>query len=160
MSKRRRRENARTPFHPVDVHVGRRMRQRRTMLGLSQTTLGTAAGLTFQQVQKYENGSNRVSASRLVEFAEALDVPIAYFFEEQPTTAVHSVSSRRAKSRRAGTPLQKDDDPMAQRETLQLVRAYYRIREPCVRKRLYEMIVAIGPASERAPSGKKHDTGK
>ncbi len=69
------------PFHQVDVHVGVRMRQRRTLLGMSQTKLGDAVGLTFQQVQKYERGSNRMGSSRIFEFAKALDVPVAYFFE-------------------------------------------------------------------------------
>ena len=70
--------------HPVDAHVGIRMRQRRTLLGMSQTRLGDAVGLTFQQVQKYERGANRVGSSRLFEFAKALDVPVSYFFDEMP----------------------------------------------------------------------------
>src|SRR5207344_3086974 len=68
--------------HPVDVHVGARMRQRRTLLGMSQEKLGTAVGLTFQQIQKYERGSNRIGSSRLFEFAKVLDVPVSYFFDE------------------------------------------------------------------------------
>lgn len=71
---------AKTP-HAVDVHVGNRVRMRRIMLGLSQPDLGNACGITFQQIQKYENGSNRISASRLVEFATTLKVPVAWFFE-------------------------------------------------------------------------------
>ena len=63
--------------HPVDVHVGARMRQRRTLLGMSQEKLGTAVGLTFQQIQKYERGSNRIGSSRLYEFAKVLDVPVS-----------------------------------------------------------------------------------
>ena len=72
--------------HPVDVHVGARMRQRRTLLGMSQEKLGTAVGLTFQQIQKYESGSNRIGSSRLYEFAKVLDVPVSYFFDEMPST--------------------------------------------------------------------------
>ena len=70
--------------HPVDVHVGTRMRQRRTLLGMSQEKLGKAVGLTFQQIQKYERGANRMGSSRLYEFARVLDVPISYFFDEMP----------------------------------------------------------------------------
>src|SRR5712671_7409467 len=73
--------------HAVDIHVGARMRQRRTLLGMSQTKLGDAVGLTFQQIQKYERGSNRVSSSRLFEFAKVLDVPVSYFFDEMPSNA-------------------------------------------------------------------------
>src|SRR5882762_7396194 len=73
--------------HPVDVHVGARMRQRRTLLGMSQEKLGTAVGLTFQQIQKYERGSNRIGSSRLFEFAKVLDVPVSYFFDEMPSNA-------------------------------------------------------------------------
>src|SRR5213079_845292 len=74
--------------HPVDVHVGARMRQRRTLLGMSQEKLGTAVGLTFQQIQKYERGSNRIGSSRLFEFAKALAVPVAYFLREMPPSAL------------------------------------------------------------------------
>src|SRR4030081_2188422 len=74
--------------HPVDVHVGARMRQRRTLLGMSQEKLGTAVGLPFQQIQKYERGSNRISSSRLFEFAKVLDVPVSYFFDEMPSNAL------------------------------------------------------------------------
>jgi transcriptional regulator with XRE-family HTH domain len=70
--------------NPIDVHVGQRMRQRRTLLGMSQSVLGDAIGLTFQQVQKYERGANRVSGSRLFDLGRVLDVPVAYFFEEMP----------------------------------------------------------------------------
>ena len=68
--------------HPVDVHVGTRVRLRRTLLGMSQEKLGEAIGLTFQQVQKYERGTNRIGASRLYELSRVLDVPVGFFFEE------------------------------------------------------------------------------
>ncbi len=73
--------------NPVDVHVGARLRQRRTLLGMSQTTLGDALGMSFQQVQKYEKGTNRISASRLFNLARVLDVPIQYFLDDM-TTAI------------------------------------------------------------------------
>ena len=77
--------------NPVDVHVGTRMRLRRTLLGLSQEKLGAAIGLTFQQVQKYERGANRISASRLFDLARILDVPVSFFFDDMPD-AVQSSS--------------------------------------------------------------------
>src|SRR5258708_23755034 len=74
--------------HPVDVHVGARMRQRRTLLGMSQSKVGDAVALTFQQIQKYERGSNRIGSSRLFEFPKVLDVPVSYFFGEMPSNAL------------------------------------------------------------------------
>src|SRR5258708_19721241 len=74
--------------HRVDTHVGTRMRQRRTLLGMSQSKVGDAVGLTFQQIQKYERGSNRIGSSRLYEFAKVLDVPVSYFFDEMPSNAL------------------------------------------------------------------------
>ena len=90
--------------HPVDVHVGARMRQRRTLLGMSQEKLGTAVGLTFQQIQKYERGSNRIGSSRLYEFAKVLDVPVSYFFDEMPSNALSGrpMSGRGRKGVRRG----------------------------------------------------------
>ena len=129
--------------HPVDVHVGARMRQRRTLLGRSQEKLGTAVGLTFQQIQKYERGSNRIGSSRLFEFAKVLDVPVSYFFDEMPSKA-----RGRKGFGEAATPLEQEkDDPLAKRETLELVRAYYKIRTAGVRKRIFEMVKAVGAAS-------------
>ena len=133
------------PFHPVDIHVGTRVRQRRALLGMSQTTLGDAVDLTFQQIQKYEGGKNRISASRLVEFAKVLDVPVTHFFEEMPANALRGRSGKNV--REEGTPFEKEKDPLIRRETLELVRAYYKIREPRVRKRLFEMVKAVGAAS-------------
>jgi transcriptional regulator with XRE-family HTH domain len=134
---------------PVDVHVGARVRLRRTLLGMSQTALADAIGLTFQQVQKYENGTNRISASRLFELARLLDVPVEYFFEEMPTAVAASspaTGSAAKRSGRAKQPMSYELGPMAKRETLELVRAYYKIKNPEVRKQLYEMTMALGAA--------------
>jgi len=121
------------------------MRQRRTLLGMSQEKLGTAVGLTFQQIQKYERGSNRIGSSRLYEFAKVLDVPVSYFFDEMPSSAL---SGRGRKGfGEAGTPFEQEKDPLIKRETLELVRAYYKIREGRVRKRIFEMVKAVGAAS-------------
>src|ERR1700710_2338938 len=123
--------------HPVDVHVGARMRQRRSLLGMSQTNLGTAVGLTFQQIQKYERGANRIGSSRLFEFAKVLDVPVSYFFDEMPSNALagRPMWGRGKKGfGEAATPFEREKDPLIERETLELVRAYYKIRENRVRK--------------------------
>jgi len=131
-------------FHYVDVHVGARMRQRRTLLGMTQTSLAHAVGLTFQQVQKYERGSNRMGSSRLYEFAKALGVPVTYFFDGMPSNAPSGHVRNGLREER--TPFEEDADPMVKRETLQLVRAYYKIRQGRVRKRIFEMVKAVGAA--------------
>jgi transcriptional regulator with XRE-family HTH domain len=132
------------------MYVGIRMRQRRTLLAMSQTTLGDAVGLTFQQVQKYERGSNRISSSRLYEFAKVLDVPVSYFFDEMPSNALSGrpMSDRSHNSvGEADTPFEQRKDPLIKRETLELVRAYYKIRDGGVRKRIFEMVKSVGVAS-------------
>ncbi len=126
----------------VDAHVGLRVRQRRTLLGMSQTQLGEALGLTFQQVQKYERGFNRVGASRLWELSRVLGVPITYFFEgiepdTQPVPVREMPDSMKASA-----------DPLNKRETLELVRAYYRIQDVAVRRRLCDLIRQIAGAAE------------
>ena len=131
--------------HPVDVHVGARARQRRTLLGMSQTDLGDALGLTFRQIQKYERGPNRISASRLYDLARVFDVPIEYFFEDMsPEIAVGAPApKRRGKAKKLSSQAL---DPMAKQETLELVRAYYEIGDVDVRKHLREMVRVLGPA--------------
>ncbi len=127
--------------HPVDIYVGSRVRLRRTLMGLSQEKLGEAVGLTFQQIQKYERGSNRIGASRLKEFSEILEVPVSFFFEgsdDEPSSL--------SRNQRQGSLSAKqtfEDDPLNKRETLELVRAYYRIKDPLVRKRIFEMVKAL-----------------
>lgn len=151
--------------HPVDAHVGTRIRQRRTLLGMSQEKLGGAVGLTFQQIQKYERGANRIGSSRLYEFSKILDVPVSHFFEEMPANVL--VGSRRGRGREGATAgdassINDDDrDPLAKRETLELVRAYYKIDEGKVRKRVFEMVKAVGSASRThklAFAGKRKGT--
>ena len=131
---------------PIDVHVGSRIRLRRTLLGMSQERLGDQLGLTFQQVQKYERGINRVGASRLFDLARVLDVPISFFFDDMPDGLAGSIGGG---SRRAlGMADAQDafgDDTMTRRETLELVRAYYRITDPAVRKRVFDLIKSMGP---------------
>ncbi len=129
---------------PVDVHVGARVRLRRTLLGMSQEKLGEGIGLTFQQIQKYERGANRIGSSRLYDLSRVLDVPVEFFFDDMsPAVAAISPAQRRHKAKE---PPSYELDPMATRETLELVRAYYKISDPQVRKRVYELTKALGAA--------------
>ena len=120
----------------IDGHVGSRVRTRRTLLGLSQEMLGEALGISFQQLQKYERGSNRISASRLYHLSKILDVPVSYFYEDMA-------------DEQTGPQTQptEEGDTMHKRETLELVRAYYRIENAAVRQRLREMVREV--AGER-----------
>ncbi len=115
---------------------------RRTLLGMSQEKLGEAIGLTFQQVQKYERGANRVGASRLYDLSRVLDVPVSFFFEDLPGAAGIEAGA-------AAQPTEKaEHDPMLKRETLELVRAYYRIPDSHVRRRLFELAKALAKTAE------------
>ncbi len=131
--------------NPVDVHVGGRVRLRRTLLGMSQEKLGEAIGLTFQQVQKYERGANRIGSSRLFDLSRVLDVSIGFFFDEMSDET--AAKSPRQIMGMAEIQSTFEPDPMAKRETLELVRAYYRINDPKVRKRLFEMTKALAAFS-------------
>jgi transcriptional regulator with XRE-family HTH domain len=134
-----------TRASPIDVHVGTRIRLRRTLLGMSQERLGEALGLTFQQVQKYERGVNRVGASRLFDLSRVLDVPIAFFFDDmpEPLAAAHGGQAYRRVVGFAETQEAFGDETMNRRETLELVRAYYRITDPSVRKRVFDLIKSL-----------------
>ncbi len=149
MAKSKSRRGRGAGISPIDVHVGARLRVRRTLLGMSQTELGDAIGLTFQQVQKYENGANRISASRLFALSRVLDVAIQYFFDDMPT-AVAASSPTNKKRGRAKKPPRYEPDPMAKRETLELVRAYYKIGDPEIRKHLLAMTETLGAAASRS----------
>ncbi|MCC7048446.1 MAG: helix-turn-helix transcriptional regulator [Alphaproteobacteria bacterium] len=129
--------------HPIDVHVGARIRLRRTLLGLSQERLGELIGLTFQQVQKYERGSNRVGASRLYDLSRVLDVPMSFFFEDMTEELPAKPGKRRASDERAEFD---GKAPIAKRETLELVRAYYRIDDTSVRQRVFDLIKTMSAA--------------
>ncbi|MEM7041927.1 MAG: helix-turn-helix transcriptional regulator [Pseudomonadota bacterium] len=134
--------------NPIDVHVGKRLRLRRTLLGMSQERLGDLLGLTFQQVQKYERGVNRIGSSRLYELGQILDVPVSFFFDDmvgsrlsggmQRPLAGLADEAERFENGQEGTLL------LERRETLELIRAYYRINDSQVRKRLFELAKALG----------------
>ncbi|SDI92889.1 helix-turn-helix domain-containing protein [Lutimaribacter saemankumensis] len=113
--------------HPVDVHVGKRIRQRRWLVGMTQQQLAESVGIKFQQIQKYETGANRVSASRLWDIAEALDVDVSFFFE-----GLNSASQD------ANTPQDMPQDLLGDKEAMDLVRSYYAIPEN-QRRRLFEL---------------------
>jgi len=133
--------------NPIDVHVGSRVRLRRTLLGMSQEKLGEAIGLTFQQVQKYERGANRIGASRLFDLSRVLDVPVSFFFDDMPADAAAAPVDDDSPAPDDGRSGGYEPDPMAKRETLELVRAYYRINDPSVRKRLFELTKAVANAA-------------
>jgi transcriptional regulator with XRE-family HTH domain len=116
--------------HPVDRHVGLRIRMRRKEMGVSQERLAEALGITFQQVQKYERGANRVSASKLWEIATALRTPVAYFYEGLGETA------RGARGAAA-------QEFMLTSEGLELMSAFPRIADPAVRRKLVELVSAV-----------------
>jgi transcriptional regulator with XRE-family HTH domain len=124
--------------NPIDVHVGKRIRMRRLFLGMNQETLANALGLTFQQVQKYEGGANRVSASRLSAMADILDVPIAFFFGDlQSDDGTQTPAEQEARQR------------MERPETIELVRLYYSIPDLKVREQFLEMVKAVAAATKR-----------
>lgn len=128
--------------NPIDVHVGARVRLRRTLLGMSQEKLGEAVNLTFQQIQKYERGANRIGASRMYELSRVLDVPVSFFFDDMPDD-IKTPEGVRARALEAHDQSSYEPDPLARRETLELVRAYYKIIDPKVRKRLFELTKSL-----------------
>ncbi len=127
--------------NPVDVHVGARVRLRRTILGMSQAELGQAIGITFQQVQKYERGVNRIGASRLFDLSLVLGVPVGFFFEEMSeATAGLSPRLMRIVTERSEA---FEADLLTKRETIELVHNYYRIADPSVRRQVYDLAHAL-----------------
>jgi transcriptional regulator with XRE-family HTH domain len=138
----------------IDARVGGRVRLRRTLLGLSQGTLGQKLGLTFQQVQKYEQGANRIGASRLYALSRILEVPISYFFDDleyeiraPAETEDGELAAGDSRKEAVGS------DPLMRRETLELVRAYYRIRNAQTRRRLVELINDVGQIGAAGEQG-------
>jgi transcriptional regulator with XRE-family HTH domain len=132
------------PNHPIDAHVGSRVRLRRTLLGLSQQKLGSSLGLTFQQIQKYERGTNRIGASRLFELSKILNVPMSFFFEDiksRDSSGRHHLADPESKF---------EHQFLSRRETLELVRAYYRITDSEIRKRVFEVVKSIANRDEEA----------
>ena len=123
--------------NPIDVHVGSRIRLRRNMLGISQEKLGESLGITFQQIQKYEKGTNRVGASRLQAIASILNAPVSFFFEGAPNEDGDPVAGLSEE----GTPYV--GDFLSSSEGIQLNRAFVRITDPKVRRRVLDLVQAL-----------------
>lgn len=131
----------------VDFYVGKQLRLRCTFLGQSQAQLGTELHITVRRVQKYERSANRISASRLWDMSQILDVPVSYFFDDMSETTKRSSPRRLARGFDDGTAANGDvKDPMEHREMLELVRAYYTIDRPAVRKCVSDMVKSIATA--------------
>jgi transcriptional regulator with XRE-family HTH domain len=130
-------ENKKKP-NPTDIHVGSRIRMRRNMLGMSQEKLGEHLGITFQQIQKYEKGTNRVGASRLQAIASILEAPVSFFFADAPDRRPGELGGMSE-----GSPMNFDADFISSAEGLQLNRAFARITDTKVRRKLVELVKAL-----------------
>ena len=135
-------ENKKKP-NPIDIHVGSRIRLRRTMLGMSQEKLGEALGITIQQIQKYEKGTNRVGASRLQNISNILNVPVSFFFEDAPGDNTTSTSGM-AEASSSNYVV----DFLSSSEGLQLNRAFVKITDPKVRRKLVDLVKALAAEAD------------
>lgn len=133
--------------NPIDVHVGSRVRMRRILIGMSQEKLGDALGLTFQQVQKYEKGTNRIGASRLQNIATILGVPVEYFFDGKPMDETTPMLDMADGSPDEATYVV---DFLATSEGVQLNKAFVRIRDARLRRKVVELVKEIAGAPEEA----------
>jgi transcriptional regulator with XRE-family HTH domain len=126
----------------IDTHVGKRLRMRRTILGLSQEAVAKAVGITFQQVQKYEKGTNAMNANRLYEFGQFMHVPVAYFFDglERPGSATSGAPAELAEEPAAFDHNHKN---VSDRESLEMMKAFKRIHQQVIRKRLADLVRAV-----------------
>lgn len=134
-------QNKKKP-NPIDIHVGSRIRLRRNMLGFSQEKLGESLGITFQQIQKYEKGTNRVGASRLQAISSILNVPVSFFFEDAPGSETQP----------AGFAEDNDStyivDFMNSNEGVQLTRAFTKITDPKIRRKIIDLVKTLDPDAE------------
>lgn len=133
--------------NPVDIYVGGRLRLKRTLAGLSQERLGDSVGLTFQQIQKYEKGANRISASRMFQFARVLDVAPAWFFEGIEHELGGTAGFAEPSDPFEGAP---PPAPVYTRENVEVMRLYAGIRDPDLRERLLELIRAVAARDAQA----------
>ena len=130
--------------NPTDRYVGARVRMRRLMLGMSQTALGNSLGVTFQQVQKYEKGTNRIGASRLQQISGALQVPVSFFFEELPIPAKAQANTRTNVQANAAPSPNQISAVLATSDGLALVEGFARIKNPKLRRRLVDLVERLG----------------
>lgn len=121
--------------NPIDLHIGQRVRHRRWLLGMTQQQLAQSVGIRFQQIQKYESGANRISASRLWDLAKALEMPVSFFFDG-------------LEPGKGGTAETADDGLLQNKETMDLIRAYYALNEN-PRRRLLELAKALSVTDQR-----------
>ncbi len=135
--------NARKP-NPIDIHVGGRIRLRRMMNGMSQEKLGVQMGLTFQQIQKYEKGINRVGASRLFTLANVLEVPVSYFFDDLEANDAIPGQTGFAESGKQSFVL----EFLSSREGLELNKAFVRVTDPQVRRRIIDLVRSLADEQE------------
>jgi len=124
----------------IDRHVGRRLRYRRLMMDYSQTYLAEQVGLSFQQFQKYEKGANRISASKLHEFALILEVPVSYFFEDMPTKIKEAAQTTEPS-------MSDEENPFAEPEVRDFIQAYQKISSNNLRKSIFQAVKAVAKAS-------------
>jgi transcriptional regulator with XRE-family HTH domain len=131
---------------PIDIHVGTRLRKRRTIMGMTQEQLGKAAGLTFQQIQKYERGANRMGASRLYHLARLLNVSVSYFFEKMPPELSGISNVGLNELEQAGldeAPVQNDNELLKERDAMAILRAYRGIIDPKKRRTALDVIKGL-----------------
>lgn len=131
----------------IDENVGLQLRQRRALLGMSQERLAEQLGITFQQIQKYENGANRISASRLFELSKVLEIPVSFFFDGVGQEARPSGFADNEQA-----PFDGSDDVMTRKETLELVRTYYSIEDAKLRKDWLKMLKTIAQSAKTPKS--------
>lgn len=125
---------------PIDVHVGKRVRLRRNLLGMSQEKLAKEVGLTFQQIQKYEKGANRIGASRLYQFSRILNVPVSFFFEDVPPEVSDNYKTTGTGMSDVPQAAFQTANRLAEKETLDLVEAYYRITRDGARRKVLDLM--------------------
>lgn len=149
--------------NPVDVHVGNRIRLRRTILHITQQQMAEMLGLTFQQIQKYEKGMNRVGASRLWDISRVLEVPMGFFFEDMDEDVVKNSPRMLGKDQNEKNYYFEedrrtfDDDPMKRKETLELVRAYYKIPNRSIARNLFNLMVALSKSNSNLAMAEKDE---
>lgn len=129
---------------PIDIHVGSRVRLRRTMMGMSQEKLGDSLGITFQQIQKYEKGTNRMGASRPQNIAVVLNTPVAFFFEDAPQSVDETAGEGMNESKSPNYIV----DFLSSSEGLQLNRAFVKIENNIIRRRIIDLVKSLAPAEE------------
>lgn len=134
---------------PIDIAIGSRLRLRRLAMGFSQETLARALGITFQQIQKYERGTNRIFASRLFHLARVLRVPVSYFFQGLVSES-DVPQARPAESGHSGPAEEQVEELLGKSDSLKLIQAYNRISDPGVRRQIFALVKSVGEQSRMA----------